>query len=79
MARQLPTKKTPKHKLIIKAVFDFYGEGISNKEIRQAKEIALHIMRRKRGVILNEEQKENMWCIKQNLGDKIYTDSFVKA
>ena len=77
--RNLPINRTPRHNLIINAVADFYGEGISEIERSESKGVALYIMGRKRGLVLNENQKEVISYVKQNLGDKIYTDSLIET
>ncbi len=75
--RRLPIKRSNRQKLIIKAVDDFFGEGISQKEGRLKKDIALWLMGRKKGVSLTEEQKEAVWYIKNNLGNKTYTQNLL--
>ena len=69
--RYLPKKRTPKQELIIKAVQDFWGEDgkVSNRTITN---VSLWIMGRKKGVELNEEEKEAVWYVQSNLGDEIY-------
>jgi len=67
--RNLPHKKTKRQDLIIRVVFDFYGPGIQKKDEREAKKIALYLMGRRRGISLNEEQMEKVWCIRKNLQD----------
>lgn len=74
--RRLPIKKTNKQKIIIEATFDYFGKEMTNEEKKSAKQIALYIMGRKRGVNLTEEEKSDMWAIRENLGDKVYVDSF---
>lgn len=68
--RTLPKNKSENHKLIISAVYDYYGVG----KTKRANQVALYIMGRKRGVELSEEEKSDMWAIKENLKDKTYTD-----
>ena len=73
MSRQLPTKPNNRQKLIIKAVADYYGAGITNQEKSDSKIVALFIMgRRARLQPMNEQQKSDEWAIKNNLGDQIY-------
>ncbi|MCX6723162.1 MAG: hypothetical protein NT094_03835 [Candidatus Staskawiczbacteria bacterium] len=74
--RQLPAQPNNRQKLIIKAVADYYGHGIAQQEKSGSKVIALFLMGRKaRLQPMFEEQKKDMWAIKTNLGDKIYTNS----
>lgn len=77
MLRQLPRNKTTKHKLIISAVDDFFGEGIPPKDKWLKKNICLWIMGRKRGVNLDEEQQEALWYIQHNLADPEYSHSLL--
>lgn len=74
--RKIPFKKSLRQKLLIQAVFHFYGDGLRKKKYRKAKEVALYLMGRRRGIKLDEEQKEDMWHIKVNLSDKTYTTNF---
>lgn len=73
--RKLPFKKSPRQELLIQAVFDFYGEGLRKKKYRRAKEMALYLMGRRKGIELDKKQKEDMWYIKGNLSDKTYVIS----
>ena len=66
--RTLPKNKSDKQKLIIAAVYDYFGIG---SKVR-ANQIAIYIMRRKRGVSLTEEEKSDVWAIRENLNDAIY-------
>lgn len=67
--RRLPTNKSPKHNLIIELVDEFFGEGYSPAQKKLKKNIALWLMNRKRGVVLNEEQKQAVWYIRINIAD----------
>ena len=69
MSRRLPKNKTAKHNQIIDAVRDYYGDGANNEDKKAAKQVALYLMGRRRGVILTEEQESDMWAIKQNLAE----------
>lgn len=60
--RTLPKNKSDKQKLIIAAVYDYFGIG---SKVR-ANQIAIYIMRRKRGVSLTEEEKSDVWAIREN-------------
>ena len=71
--RRLPTKRSPKQKLIIKAVEDYYGLGASVKEKRESKKLALWLMGRKKGVRLSDEEIGDLERIRVNLQDKVYT------
>lgn len=66
--RGLPKNKSYKQKLIIAAARDYFGVG--NKV--RANQIALFIMGRKRGVNLTEEEKSDVWGIKDALNDETY-------
>lgn len=72
--RQLPRNRTKRHNRIIQAVDDFFGDGQPAKERWLRKNIALWIMNRKKGIKLNDEQKEAMWYIKSNLSDPTYRE-----
>ena len=73
--RKLPSNKSPRQNLIIKAVFDFYGDSLKKREYKKARAIALCLMGRKKGVVLDKEQIDNLWFIKNNLQDEIYRNS----
>jgi hypothetical protein len=75
--RRLPRKQTTKHKLIIQAVDDFLGEGYPTAQRKLKKDIALWLMGRKKGVKLNEEQKEAVWYIRKNLSDPTYRQNLL--
>ncbi len=77
--RNLPNKRNPKQNLIISAVYDYFGNGITAEEKNSVKYIALYLMGRKKGFQLTEEQKSDMWAIRENLGDKVYSESFLQA
>jgi len=68
--RRLPLNRTAKHNQIIKNVDEFFGNGCSPGDKRMKKDIYLWLMNRKKGVELNEEQKEAVWFIKSNLAAK---------
>jgi hypothetical protein len=70
--RTLPKKKSDKQKLIINAVYDYFGKSQNEK---RAVQIALFIMGRKRGVELTKEELSDVWAIKENLNDKTYTET----
>lgn len=70
--RKLPSKRSLKQNRILSAVYDYYGSEITAKEKQQSRQIAIYLMGRKKGVNLSEEQKLDMWAIKENLGDKVY-------
>lgn len=69
--RRLPVNKSPKHTLIIRAVYDYFGVGIDKT---RANQIAIYLMGRKKGVDLTDEEKSDAWSIKQNLVDKFYLE-----
>ena len=66
--RTLPKKKSDKQKLIIVAVYDYFGVG---SKVR-ANQIAIYIMGKRRGVDLTDEEKSDVRAIKENLKDEIY-------
>lgn len=70
--RNLPRKQTKKHKIIIQAVDDFFGTSYPIKQRKLKKGIALWLMKRKKGVKLDNEQKEAVEIIKNNLSDPAY-------
>lgn len=71
--RTLPKKKTDNHKLIINAVYDYFGIG---NKIR-ANQIALWIMNRKKGVHLTKSELSDAWAIKENLKDSVYVSTLL--
>jgi len=73
--RQLPTKRTAKQNIIIKASFDYFGTGISKEEEKSAKKIALWAMNRKKRINLTEEENSGLWAVKTNLDDPTYAKS----
>ena len=66
--RTLPKHKSDKQKLIIAATYDYFGIG---SKVR-ANQVALFLMGRKRGVNLTDEEKSDVWAIRENLNDKTY-------
>ncbi len=77
MPRLLPTKRSEKQSMIIWATFDYYGKGLKKRDVPKARDIAIYLMGRKRGVKLSEEQVSDMWAIRENLLDKLYCESLV--
>jgi len=67
--RTLPKNKTEKQKIIINAVYDYYGK---EKNLTRANQVALFIMGRKRGVTLTKEEESDLWAIKTNMSDETY-------
>lgn len=75
--RLLPRKRSKGQNLIIEATKDFFGEA-NPEERKSITKIALWIMKRRtRLEPLDEEEKEALWYIKQNLQDKVYTSTFL--
>ena len=74
--RNLPKKPNPKQTLIIEATRDYFGNGWPNKLQRSITNVSLWLMQRRKGIILNDEEKEAVWCIAINLKDKVYCDTF---
>ena len=68
MRRTLPKNKSNKQKLIIAAVYDYFGVG---SKVR-ANQIAIYIMGKRRGVSLTDEEKSDACAIRENLGDETY-------
>jgi hypothetical protein len=66
--RRLPIKRSLKQKIIIRTVEDYFGKA-NPKERKSATKIALVLMGRKKGVVLSEEEKEDLRLIKENLND----------
>ena len=66
--RTLPRKKSDKQKLIIAAVYDYFGVG---SKVR-ANQIAIYIMGIRREVNLTDEEKSDARAIKENLKDETY-------
>ena len=71
--RTLPKKKSEKQKLIIAAVYDYFGIG---SKVR-ANQIAIYIMGKRRGVNLTDEERSDVCAIKENLKDEIYIKGLV--
>ncbi len=72
--RTLPKIKSVRQRLIIDCTHDYFGVA----EMTRPNQIALFLMGRKRGVILSVEEMEDMRCIKINMEDKVYIESFSK-
>ena len=53
-------------------VDEFYGDGCSGKDRKLKKDICLWLMNRRRGIKLNDEQKEVLWYIRQNMSAGAY-------
>ncbi len=66
--RTLPKNKSDKQKLIIAAVYDYFGVG---SKVR-ANQIAIYIMGIRREVNLTDEEKSDARAIKENLKDETY-------
>jgi hypothetical protein len=78
MGRLFPRKLSETHKLLIWSVFDYYGTGLTKREIPNVRNVALYLMKRKKGLPkLTEEQMSDLWAIKENLKDKLYIKSLV--
>lgn len=75
--RRLPRNKTSKHKLIIKATDDFFGSGCLPENKRLKKDVCLWLMNRKKGVKLNDEQRDAVWHIRTNIADPTYRESLL--
>jgi len=69
--RRLPRKRNQKQNLIIKAVGDYFGKA-NPEEKKSATKISLWLMNRRKGVVLDEEEKGILGVIKTNLKDKVY-------
>jgi len=70
--RRLPRRKRVNQDLIEGAVNDYFGEGCLPKQRRLKKDIILWFMGFRKGIKLNEEQKEALWFVKSNLADSTY-------
>ena len=70
MSRTLPKNKTDKQRLIIACCQDYFGKGQNSIRSNQ---IALWIMGKRSGINLTDEEKSDMWAIKENLEDLKYT------
>jgi len=74
--KRLPQKLNQRQKLILEATKDFFGKGAPKKGLqRNIINVASWLMNRRKGIQLNKEEKSAVWCIKQNLTDKIYVDA----
>jgi len=74
--RKFPKNKTIKQKLLINVCYDYYGKGMFPNEKVRAGQIALYLMGKRRGIELTNQEKSDMWAIKENLKDKIYLNAF---
>jgi hypothetical protein len=74
MPRTLPKNKSNKQRLIIKAVYDYFGNMTSEEE-KRANQMALWLMNRRRGVNILSEEHRHLQDIRTNLEDKIYVAS----
>ena len=72
--RQLPKNKTPRHKMIIEAVDNYFGDCLPDQR-RLKKDICLWLMKKRKGIKLNEEQENAVWYIKTNLTDQTYSQT----
>ena len=77
--RYLPKKLGDGQKLIVQGVYDYYGVeyGMPTKDIPRMKEVAIHMIGRQKGIKLDDEQREDMWCIKNNLKDEVYRENLI--
>lgn len=66
--RRLPTNRSKRQTEVIDEVFDWFGKAITPEEKKSAVRIALWIMKRKKGIELNEEEREIEWMVKKNMG-----------
>lgn len=65
--RRLPTNRSKRQTEVIDEVFDWFGKTITPEEKKSAVRIALWIMNRKKGIELNEEEKEREWMVRKNM------------
>jgi len=77
--RKLPLKMTDAQKLIFWATVDFYGDGLTTKEIPEIRQLAIYLMGRRKGIKLTDQQKDDMWYIRENLKDKVYIESLLQS
>ena len=72
--RYLPRNKTPRQKLIIEAIEDYFGDCLpAQKKLK--KDISFWLMKKRKGIKLNEEQENAVWYIKTNLTDQTYSQT----
>jgi hypothetical protein len=77
--RRLPTKVNGKQNIIIKATYDYYGPSITTSEKSKAKQVALYLMGKRRGVNLDDEQKSVVWAVRENLKDEVCINQLVSV
>ena len=70
--RRLPTNKSKKHKIVIEAVKDFFGSGLSGEDPNKITALSVFLMGRRSRLIIKEEWKEDLETIKINLEDPVY-------
>lgn len=64
-------RNTNKDKRIFFAVRDYYNDN--SKRVNQ---IALHLTGRRKLKDLTEEEKSDIWAIRENMADKVYMNGF---
>jgi len=75
--RNLPTKLNQNQALIVEATKDYFGKGAPTSGLqRSIINVSLWLMQRRKGISLNDKEKEAVWCIAQNLKDKVYFNTF---
>jgi hypothetical protein len=70
-------RNTIKDKRIFSATRDYYNVADNPKQTKRTNQIAFHITGRKRLKDLTEEEKSDIWAIRQNMGDSVYMDRLV--
>jgi hypothetical protein len=74
--RNLPTKLNPKQALIVEATKDYFGTGAPVKGLqRNIINVSLWLMKKRKNINLNDEEKSAIWAITENLSDKVYFNS----
>ena len=64
-------KLNQRQELIVGVIRDYFGKADS-EEKKSATKILLWLMRRKKGIVLTDEEKEVLEVIRKNLQDKSY-------
>jgi len=77
--RKIPNKISEQQRITLYATLDFYGDGLPKKERPSVRQLAIYLMGRRKGIKLTDQQKDDMWYIRENIKDKVYTDSLLES
>lgn len=69
--KYVPPRSSKKAKKYREAVYDFYGE-MNDEEQKSANKILVYLQRPLRKVMLSEEEREVVFCVKSNIASGAY-------